>query len=73
MLTKTEIQKLEKYFQSLMNTQGLYIKEGNSNDAPAEVYKASEFLGVIYKNEDEGEISYDFHLTILPEDLSEGK
>ncbi len=69
MLTKSEIQKLEKYFQTLMNTQNLYIKESSSKDAPAEVYKASEFLGVIYKNEDEGEVSYDYHMTILPEDL----
>ncbi len=69
MLTKTEIQKLEKYFQSLMNTQSLYLKESTSDDAPAELYKASEFVGVIYKNEDEGEVSYDFHLSVLPEDL----
>ena len=73
MLTKSEIQKLEKYFQTLMNTHNLYIKESTSTAAPAEVYKASKFLGVIYKNEDEGEVSYDFHLTVLPEDLQEEK
>lgn len=71
MLKKTEMLQLEKYFQKLFNTQGIYVKEGASKDAPAELYCASEFLGVIYKNEDEGEVSYDFHLTVLPEDIQQ--
>lgn len=69
MLTKSDMQSLEKYFQKLFNTQGLFIKEGASKDAPAEIYRASEFIGVVYKNEDEGEVSFDLHITVLPEDI----
>ncbi|MBR4931738.1 MAG: DUF3126 family protein, partial [Alphaproteobacteria bacterium] len=38
-------------------------------DAPAEVYVGKEFIGVVYKNDDDGEISYDWNMSILPEDI----
>jgi len=34
-----------------------------------EVLIDGEFLGVLYKNEDEGEVSYDLNMSILPMDL----
>ena len=40
-------------------------------DSPAEVSIGQEFIGVIYRNFEEGEISYDFNMAILPEDLQE--
>ena len=36
-----------------------------------EVLLKGEFLGVIYKDEDEGEISYDFNMAILDIDIEE--
>lgn len=69
MFTKTEMQQVEKYFQTLFKNQGFSLKEGTGHDAPAEVYLSGAFIGVVYKNEDEGEISYDFNMSILPEDL----
>ena len=41
------------------------------DDAPAELMINGQFAGVVYKNEDEGETSYDLNMTILPEDLQE--
>ena len=46
-----------------------FLKEGTGKDAPAEVLLGSQFIGVLYKNEDEGETSYDFNMSILSEDL----
>lgn len=38
------------------------------NDS-AELYLDDEFLGLIYKDEDEGELSYNFSMAILDVDL----
>ena len=71
MLTKKEMEGLENYFRKILSNQDVAVKAGSAKDSPAEVYLKKEFLGVVYKNEDEGEISYDFNMSILPEDLEE--
>ena len=63
------MEDLETYFKKIFSSSDVMIKHGNAKDSPAEVYLRGEFLGVIYKNEDEGEISYDFNMSVLPEDL----
>jgi hypothetical protein len=35
------------------------------------VHVAGEFIGLVYKNEEEGEVSYDFNMSILEMDLPE--
>ena len=35
----------------------------------AEVYISNEFIGTLYRDEDEGEISYDFNMSIIDIDL----
>ena len=39
------------------------------SDGSVEVYLGEEFIGVIYKDEEEGDISYDFNMSILEIDL----
>ena len=36
----------------------------------AEVYIGSEFIGTLYRDEDEGELSYDFNMSIIDIDLN---
>jgi len=38
-------------------------------DAPIEVYIGDEFIGVLHRDEDEGEVSYSLVMTILDMDL----
>lgn len=64
-----EIQALTSYFQKLFGNQSITIKAGSDSAAPAELSVNGEFVGVIYRNFDEGELSYDFNMAILPEDL----
>ena len=71
MLKKSEMQQVQTYFRKLFDNDNVFLKEGTGKDAPAEVLLGSQFIGVLYKNEDEGEISYDFNMSILPEDLEE--
>ena len=37
--------------------------------APIEVYSGEEFVGVLHRDEEDGEVSYDLHISILAEDL----
>ena len=71
MFKKSEMKQVEKYLQKLFSNETIFVNEGNGkgNDVPAEIMVAGQFVGVVYKNEDEGETSYDLNMTILPEDL----
>ena len=71
MLKRSEMQQVQTYLRTLFDNDNIFLKEGTGNDAPAEVLLGSQFVGVLYKNEDEGETSYDFNMSILAEDLEE--
>ncbi len=68
-LTQEEMNKVQTYLQQLFWNPEINLQRGTGNDAPAEVYVGKEFIGVVYKNNDEGDISYDWNMSILPEDI----
>ncbi len=68
-LTPDEMSKVQTYLQQLFWNPEINVQTGTGKDAPAEVYVGKEFIGVIYKNSDDGEISYDWNMSILPEDI----
>ena len=70
-LNAKEIQSVQQYLRNTFGTDRLTLKAGAGKDAPAEVSIGGEFIGVIYRNFEEGELSYDFNMAILPEDLPE--
>ena len=67
--TPAEMMKVQTYLQQLFWNPELNIQAGTGVDAPAEVYIGKEFVGVVYKNDDDGEISYDWNMSILAEDV----
>ncbi|OPZ75952.1 MAG: hypothetical protein BWY78_01511 [Alphaproteobacteria bacterium ADurb.Bin438] len=68
-MKESEIVNIQAYLRSKFGTERISIKKGDGKDAPVEVYINKEFVGPIYRNEDEGEVSYDFVMSILKEDL----
>ena len=64
-----EIKKLDAYFKKVFNNPSLAVRARPKKDDSCEVYKEDEFLGVIYRDEDEGELSYNFSMAILDIDL----
>ena len=64
-----EIKKLNTYFQNVFQTPGLQVKARPKKTDSCEVYKDDEFLGIIYRDEDEGELSFNFSMAILDIDL----
>lgn len=69
-LDQTDIEKLQSYLQKKFGNPGLAVRPRKVADS-VEVYLNGEAIGTIYKDNDEGEISYDFNMSILDIDLEE--
>jgi hypothetical protein len=70
-LKPDELKLLSAYFLKVFKTPGLVVKSRPKKDDSAEVYVGEEFLGVLYRDEDEGELSYNFSMAILDIDLED--
>ena len=69
-MNKDELQRVEAYLRKTFQTPGLEVRARPKKDDSAEVYIGDEFIGVIYKDdEDEDDISYNFSMAILDYDL----
>ncbi len=68
-LTETERKKVQTYLQQLFWNPEINLQAGTGQDAPAEVFIGKEFIGVVYKNDDDGDISFDWNMSILSEDI----
>ena len=65
---KDEVEKLEAYLKEKLNPAIRLEGRKETNDS-VEVYLGTEFLAVVYKDTDEGEVSYALNMSILSEDL----
>ncbi|CAH0340600.1 MULTISPECIES: DUF3126 family protein [unclassified Rhizobium] len=63
-----EIKKLDAYFKRTFNPS-MVVKARPRKDDSAEVYVGDEFLGVVFKDEEDGDLSYNFSMAILDVDL----
>ncbi|MEM1378676.1 MAG: DUF3126 family protein [Pseudomonadota bacterium] len=68
-MTADELSKLTKYFQNTFGHGSLAVKARPKITDSAELYLGEEFLGVVTRIEDEGEVSYDLSMSILDFDL----
>jgi hypothetical protein len=67
-LKAEELKKLDAYLKKTLNP-GITVKARPRKDDSAEVYIGDEFLGVIYKDDEDGDLSYNFSMAILDVDL----
>lgn len=63
-----ELKKLDAYFKRTLNPNIVVKARPRKNDS-AEVYLGEEFLGVIYRDDEDGDLSYNFSMAILDVDL----
>lgn len=68
-MTQNELAKLQMFLRKRFNDDNLTVKGRPNKDDSAEVYVGEEFVGVLFKDVDEGETSYDFNMAILEIDL----
>ena len=61
--------KIQSYLNNLFDTEHFVVKKRKNINDSFEIYIKDEFLGLIYEEIDENEKAYQFHMTILDEDL----
>ncbi|WP_186386406.1 MULTISPECIES: DUF3126 family protein [unclassified Stappia] len=66
-----EIRKLEAYLQKKFELPKLVVRARPKKDDSAEVYIGEEFIGVIYRDDDDDDLSWNFQMAILSYDLDE--
>ena len=68
-MTLNEITRVQEYLRLTLTNEKIKIQPPKKPDAPIEVYIGEEFAGVLYRDDEEGEISYTLNISILEEDL----
>ena len=64
-----ELAKLTNYFRNTFGSPRFTVRKRPQKDDSCEVYIGDEFIGVISKDEEDGELSYHFSMAILDIDL----
>ena len=69
-MTIDELKKVERYLRKLFGNQSIAVKARPRKDDSAEVFVGEEFIGVIYRDDEDDELSYNFTMAILDADLA---
>lgn len=67
----SEIARLQSYLQQKFNNNMIKLMQRPKAPDSVEMMIGDEFIGVAYRDEDEGEISYSLSICVLEEDLPE--
>ena len=66
---RSEISRLQKYLRDTFRLDTITLRERTQKDDSCEVYIGDEFIGVVFKDDEDDEISYAFQMAILEIDL----
>ncbi|PVB59997.1 DUF3126 family protein [Labrenzia sp. 011] len=64
-----EIRKIEAYLRSKFELASLQVRARPIKDDSAEVYIGDEFIGVIFRDDEDDDLSWNFQMAILEIDL----
>ncbi|SNZ08494.1 Protein of unknown function [Cohaesibacter gelatinilyticus] len=70
-LDKNELDKLQTYMRRALQSPNLEVRARPRKTDSAEVYVADEFVGVLFKDDEDDDLSYNFSMAILDYDLEE--
>jgi len=70
-VTRDEIISLERYLKKVFRLPVIEVKQRPRKEDSAEVFVGDEFIGVIFRDDEEGETAYQFQMAILDYDLKE--
>ena len=70
-MDRITLKKIEDFFRQKFNNKKIKIEgRANKNDS-AEVLINDEFIGVIFEDNEDGDMCFQFNMTILSEDLDD--
>lgn len=70
-MKKEEIAKVESYLRKTFGTPNLTVRARPKKDDSAEVYIGEDFVAVLFREDEDGEVSYQFQMAILDVDLED--
>ncbi len=68
-MEKVELGRLQSYLRGVFKLEELRIMARPRKDDSAEVYIGEEFIGVIYRDDEDEDLCYNFQMAILEIDL----
>lgn len=68
-MDKTELERVQRYLRTLFGNPQIKVQGRPKKKDSAEVYLGDEFIGVLFKDEEDDELSYNFQMAILDSDL----
>lgn len=70
-MKKEELGRLQNYMRGVFKLEDLAIKARPQQDDSAEVFINEEFIGVIYRDDEDEDLCYNFQMAILEFDLEQ--
>ncbi len=70
-MKKDELARLETYLRKTFGTKNLTVRARPKKDDSAEVYIGEDFVAILFREDEDGEVSYQFQMAILEMDLEE--
>ncbi len=64
-----EIKKLTQFFRTKFQLANIEVRKRPQKTNSAEVYIGDEFIGVVFRDDEDGDLSYNFNMAILDFDL----
>ncbi|GAA6212957.1 MAG: DUF3126 family protein [Rhodomicrobiaceae bacterium] len=64
-----EIKKLETYLKKLFNSEAIELRRAPKVQDMVELHKGDEFLGTVYRDAEDGDVSYQVNFAVLDIDL----
>ena len=68
---KDDLPRLQRYLVKMFRNEGVQIAMHPKKNDMAEVSLGEEFIGPIYREEEDGEVSYQLQIVVLDIDLDE--
>ena len=68
-MNPSDIARVEAYLRTILGSDRLHIDTPKNRGASAELRAGQEFLGTLHRDDEDGEVSFSLHITILEEDL----
>jgi hypothetical protein len=70
-LDKQEVERVQAYLRRTFQNQSLRVVPRPKKMDSAEIYMGEEFIGVLFRDDEDGDLSYNFQMAILAEDLAD--
>ena len=69
-MDKKELEQIQAYMRRVFGNPSIRVVARPKKMDSAEVYIGEDFTGVLFRDDEDGELSYNFTMAILSEDLA---